>query len=329
MRALRRFRASLMLETNGEVNTPFLTKYLACRIVSPQLPKHLRATNHARMQASAGTMSIHHDCTVVSLPLSTRLSPGPAVFTLLIHGLGDGGFVWDAFLPYLARSSSAVTIDLRGHGDSPWDPRQSYRIEAHVADLVALIDKLEQKRIVLVGHSLGAQIAIRSAAERRHRVSGLVIVDGGPELNERAARALAQHLKTLRWRYTTISQLTDLLTERHPLARRAVLENYARSALRRTADGEFELKADPALPASLSPPDDARMWEALDSLSCPKLLVRGVASSMLTQRSAERTSLRLRNCRLVTVPRAGHSIPLDNPAGLYDAISPFLAEIAP
>ena len=262
------------------------------------------------------------------LPLSTRRWPGPPVGTLLIHGLGDGAFAWDAFLPYLLRSSSAITVDLRGHGDSPWDSGQRYEREAYAADVVALLRQLEQPPIVLMGHSLGAEVAIRAAAALPELVRALVIVDGGPELNGRAAQAMAQHLKALPWRYSRPSEFVDVLANRHPLAERAVLESYASSALRRAVDGGFELKADPALRFGLSAPDDEAIWHALHRVACPKLIVRGAASSMLSYNQAQRTAARLTDCRVATVVQAGHSVPLDNPAGLHDMIGPFLAAFA-
>ena len=262
------------------------------------------------------------------LPLASRLWPGPAPTVMLIHGVGDGAFVWDAFLSRLLLNNAALTLDLRGHGDSPWDPRRDYRTEAHVADVAALLDRLGPARLVLLGHSLGAEVAILAAAERPHRVSGLIVVDGGPELNPRAALAVMQHLKTLAWCYPTVADFTARLVDRHPLADRSVLERYASSALRHRVDTGFELKADPALRLGRLPPDEAAMWRALDTLACPKLIVRGAASSLLSQQNAERTSQRVSDCRLATVPRAGHSVPLDNPAGLHDAVRPFLAEVA-
>jgi pimeloyl-ACP methyl ester carboxylesterase len=160
-------------------------------------------------------------------------------------------------------------------------------------------------------------------------MDALVIVDGGPELNHAAALALHEHLKGLAWRYRTIAEFAAILADRHPLAERDVLEDYAAAALRRAQDEGFELRADPALRTNLPLPDDASTWAALEHLACPKLIVRGAASSLLSRRAAERVCQRAPNCRLVSVARAGHSVPLDKPAALYDALRPFLAAVAP
>ncbi len=248
---------------------------------------------------------------------------------ILIHGFGDGAFVWDGLLSHFEPSRSLMTVDLRGHGDAPRDTPSTYHPAAYAADLVSLIDELTQVDVVLVGHSLGAEVAIRAAAARAERIAGLVIVDGGPGLNEEAALALLQHMATLPWRYRTVAEYESSLTEWHPLASADVLRRYAMGALRATPDGAFELKLDPALRSGLPPADVPAIWSSLQSIRCPALLVRGAASAFLSHRSAAYVCTRVRTCRLVTVPRAGHAIPLDNPQGLHSVVTSFLAEVLP
>src|SRR5579871_1931031 len=72
---------------------------------------------------------------------------------LLIHGFGDGGFIWIDLLPRLASISRAIAIDLRGHGDSDWDIHSRYSATAHLEDIDFVIDKLGLIDIVFIGHS--------------------------------------------------------------------------------------------------------------------------------------------------------------------------------
>jgi pimeloyl-ACP methyl ester carboxylesterase len=68
--------------------------------------------------------------------------------------------------------------DLRGRGRSSELPTP-YGIAAHVADLIALLDHASAGPVVLGGHSMGAYVAARLAADHPERVSNLVLVDGG------------------------------------------------------------------------------------------------------------------------------------------------------
>ncbi|EDM75782.1 hydrolase, alpha/beta fold family protein [Plesiocystis pacifica SIR-1] len=100
--------------------------------------------------------------------------------TLLVHGWGVPGTVWD---PVLARWTEAagrvLAPDLRGTGWSA-KPREGYTLEDDVRDVVALIDELELSDLALVGHSKGGAIAQAVALERPKALRKLVLVSPVP-----------------------------------------------------------------------------------------------------------------------------------------------------
>ncbi len=71
--------------------------------------------------------------------------------------------------------------DLRGRGDSD-KPEEGYSVPLHAADLAELIDELGLQRPVIVGHSLGAMIALYFAAHYPEKLSKLVLIDAGAAL---------------------------------------------------------------------------------------------------------------------------------------------------
>ncbi len=108
--------------------------------------------------------------------LGSQRSEVPSV--LAVHGITATSFAWLAVTAALADDVSLIAVDLRGRGESRFLPGP-FGFDAHVEDLVAVLDTLELSRSVVVGHSLGAYIAAQLGAQHPDRVSRLVLVDGG------------------------------------------------------------------------------------------------------------------------------------------------------
>jgi pimeloyl-ACP methyl ester carboxylesterase len=105
---------------------------------------------------------------------------------LLIHGAGASAAVWMMVMARIARFTRAVAIDLPGHGPSPRDDRGAgaatlrlgeYRDAA--GELAALVGLGPS---VLVGHSMGALVAIEAALAWPDKVTGLVLCAAAPRL---------------------------------------------------------------------------------------------------------------------------------------------------
>ncbi len=79
---------------------------------------------------------------------------------VLVHGFGNEAHLWDDFAPTVAGHYRVIALDLRGHGDSDWDPDGRYDYTNHVADLEAVTRELGFERMVLVGFSLGGRVAM-------------------------------------------------------------------------------------------------------------------------------------------------------------------------
>jgi lipase len=122
---------------------------------------------------SAGS-AYWHDHDVSSLHVH-RFGPDGPVRLLALHGLTGHGRRWghlaNRFLPEL----TVLAPDLIGHGHSTWDA--PWTIEANVSALDDLLAREADGPVVIVAHSFGCAIALRLAAARPDRVSGLILLD--------------------------------------------------------------------------------------------------------------------------------------------------------
>lgn len=101
---------------------------------------------------------------------------GPAV--LLIHGIGDHSGTWRDVFAELARDHLVIAPDLLGHGGSD-KPRADYSIGAFANGMRDLLGVLDVDRVTVVGHSLGAGVAMQFAYQYADRCERLVLVGAG------------------------------------------------------------------------------------------------------------------------------------------------------
>jgi len=121
---------------------------------------------------------------------------------LFVHGLGGSCGQWRHQLAHLRRARRALALDLRGHGRSAAAEEGEhgsgeYGISELADDVAAVADDLGLARFVLVGHSLGAAVAVEVAGREAERVAGLVLVDPNGDQTEIPRRELADFLAAL------------------------------------------------------------------------------------------------------------------------------------
>jgi len=98
---------------------------------------------------------------------------------MLLHGWTCDSNDWINQFPVFESKYRVVAPDLRGHGRSEVMPSGAYMPGDYVADIETLIStNYPGESFIIVGHSMGAQIAARLAAERPDLVSAVVSVDG-------------------------------------------------------------------------------------------------------------------------------------------------------
>lgn len=125
---------------------------------------------------------------------------GPPI--LLVHGVALSAAAWVHQLRELSEGHRVIALDVRGHGQS-LAGGDGYDIDRLAADVLAVLQALEVRHGVLVGHSMGGMIALRLAC--RHPVElarhvgalGLVATEAGPVLTGPGHAWRAERVATL------------------------------------------------------------------------------------------------------------------------------------
>lgn len=243
---------------------------------------------------------------------------------LFLHGGSAHARWWDFVVEQLGDRFRCLALDLRGHGDSPWPASLDYRLEAHAADVAAVIAALDLRRVALIGHSFGGFVAMASAAQLDTALSGLVIVDSRARINDRSARFLDALRKLPHPSYASLDEAMRrfrLLPAAHA-ARPEILAHVIQHGMVQKPDGTWTLKFDRRA-MSGTPAQD--FSPALAAVRCPLLAVRGEHSDIVSPSAL--AEFPAANPRAVTAEIAGayHHVMLDNPDALADVIREFLS----
>lgn len=251
-------------------------------------------------------------------PINSTASPLlPIVF---VHGMACSANIWETQLAYTAPTRSAIAIDLRGHGDSTPPADHDYAPESCAADLLAVLESLQLKRIVLVGHSFGACVALAAAATQPQAIAQLVLVDPPvdcsqlpPEVYKEQLAPYERALTTDDWRSAIETSFRQALTGGTPTTHEQILARLAatpKAALIGTSRGLFGFKALNALDRYL-----AATKTKAHAILAPS---NHMPFSLHNLRPALTT---------VTLPDTGHWLMLDAPEAFATALDACLESI--
>src|SRR5688572_4781277 len=140
-------------------------------------------------------------------PCATRSRPS----CLLLHGFGDGAYVWEETCAALREICPVAAVDLRGHGDSEHSQSGTYDLNTNIQDVIQIITRLGIAPAIVVGHSFGGEIALRIAARPPVPVFAAVFVDVAPEVDQQTSRQATVHMMETLRPYSSFDEYSSLL----------------------------------------------------------------------------------------------------------------------
>jgi pimeloyl-ACP methyl ester carboxylesterase len=229
--------------------------------------------------------------------VAERRGSGNPAFVLL-HGIGMGRSVFGDLVAHLDDSAQVIAIDLPGYGEAP-EPERVLTME-RTADLIAAFVRASvRERVVVVGHSMGAQIGIEIAARQPDVIDRLVLI--GPSGDPDARTSSAQ-----------LSRLLRDIADESPKVIAAGAREYVRAGPKLTTKFRAML---------VHRPEDV-----LSKVAVPTLVIRG-ENDLVAPRAWCRAIVEgIPSARLVEVPGRGHEAMIRDAAPAAAAISEFVGE---
>ena len=241
---------------------------------------------------------------------------------ILLHGIARLARTFDHLAPHFSRDYHVIAVDMRGHGDSDWDPRGDYLVEDYTRDVEGLIEQLGLRNIVLWGNSTGGRVAQVLAGSRPELVAAVIVEDVGPErppaISDRRAKRMVEEEKG----WASADELLAQVKATYPRTPEPLLRAYVAHGSRLRADGRVLWRRDPAINKGFVPTE---IWRFVRAIKAPVTYILGGASTIVPPETQEELKRVLPQVQIVTMPELGHYPSEERPEEFLAIVDRFLA----
>ena len=236
---------------------------------------------------------------------------GPPV--LLLHGGGQTRHSWGTAVSTLgSHGFRAITLDLRGHGDSDWSPDGAYGLEQLRDDLIDVVAQVGG-RPALVGASLGGLTALLTVGTARTPVArALVLVDVVPQVESEGATEIRAFMTAYPEGFATPDQAADAVAAYLPHRPRPRDGGGLMKNLRLRQDGRYYWHWDPAMMqgglAINALERRAVLEAAARNVDVATLLIRGGRSRVVSLDGVRALQALIPQCEFINIAEADHMV---------------------
>ncbi len=257
------------------------------------------------------------------------LGNGPPI--VFLHGGALTAHTFDGVCLALRNRYHCLSMDLCGHGDTEWPAEVDDSLEASARDVATFIDTLDLSKPAVVGMSRGALNALTYATAHADRLRALVMIDMAPEIQVEGTARIAEFARGPEATGSPDDFVSHAIAM-NPRRDARIIRGTVLFNLRKTDNNTWTWKYDPRPGRAPSSQDRwerySRLWNELNLVTCPTLIVKGGRSRILTEANADRLARGVPNGRWLTIPDAGHAVQVDQPLLLATEIERFLNEAA-
>lgn len=244
---------------------------------------------------------------------------------IMLHGIGRVAHTFDHIAPHFAAKYRVLAVDMRGHGDSAWDPKGAYLVEDYVRDIEGLARELRLRNIVIWGNSTGGRVAQVFAGMHPELVAGVISEDVGPERPREIADGMTARLKQEDERgWASEDDLFAQVKNGSPRTPEEILRAYVRFGSKKRPDGRIIWKRDPAIGNGFVPTE---LWRFVRQIKSPIIYILGGRSTIVPAATQEQLKKTLPQVQIVTMPGLGHYPSEENEKDFIAIAERFLAPL--
>jgi pimeloyl-ACP methyl ester carboxylesterase len=243
---------------------------------------------------------------------------------IMLHGIGRVAHTFDHIAPHFASRYHVIAVDMRGHGDSSWDPKGAYLVEDYVKDIEGLAQQLRLRNIVIWGNSTGGRVAQVFAGLHPELVAAVISEDVGPERPREIADGMTARLK--REDEQGWASEDELFTQQkagNPRTADEILRAYVHYGSKPRGDGRIIWKRDPAIGNGFVPTE---LWRFVREIKSPIIYILGGRSTIVPAATQEELRKVLPQAEIVTIPGVGHYPSEESPTEFLGVVDKFLVQ---
>lgn len=256
--------------------------------------------------------------------------PVDAPNILFLHGSGQTRQSWHRALAEASEHGyRAISLDLRGHGDSDWAADGQYGLEWFAADVREVIKQIGGEPI-LVGASLGGLIGMMIAAAPPPRVHALVLVDITARIEVGGAKEVVAFMDSAPDGFASLEEAAAAVSAYLPHRPRPTNTNGLKRNLR-LRDGRYYWHWDPAFmqvgrlaQSKMHIEGPNPMESVARAVNIPTLLIRGSRSRIVSEASAREFLEMVPHAEFVDIAGAHHMVAGDANDAFNDAVFGFI-----
>lgn len=240
---------------------------------------------------------------------------------IMLHGIGRIAHAFDHIAPRFRNDYHVLAVDMRGHGDSGWDPAAAYLVEDYVKDIEALVQQLGLRNLTLLGNSTGGRVVQVYAGLHPGNVKALIVEDVGPERPASIANGFARQVEQDANGWSSEDELLAQLKASNPTVSEPQLRAYAHFGTKPGPGGRIVWKRDPNLAKGFV---ETELWQYIRKIASPTIYIIGGRSAIVPAETQARLKDTIPGVQIVTMPGLGHYPDAEAPEDFLRIVNGFL-----
>jgi pimeloyl-ACP methyl ester carboxylesterase len=249
--------------------------------------------------------------------------PNSTKTVVLLHGFLSSSFSFRRLTPLLMKHFNVISIDIPPFGNSSRVKNYRFSLENHAQTITGLLDQLGMKEVLLIGHSMGGQVALNICLYQPELVSHAILLCSSGYLKRSAPPLILVsylpffYLYVKRWlaRSGVEKNLRNVVHD-HKMIDQVMIEGYLQPFLQGT--DVFK-----GLAKMIRDREGDLTTEKLQQIETPCLLIWGEYDKVVPVQIGKQLKNDLKNSKLIILQNTGHLVPEERPNEILQHILDF------